>query len=354
MSIDLRSDTVTHPTAAMREAMYKAEIGDDVYGEDPSINRLQELAAEMTGKEAGLFVPTGTMGNAAAVLTHVGRGQSVMVGDQSHIYRYEAGGPSTLGGAPMYVLPTDAYGMLDLDEIAAGITDDSDEHESPTGLICIENTHNRRGGKVLTVEQMDAIASLAHTHHIPVHVDGARIFNAAIALNLPVSALVQNADSLMFCISKGLSAPVGSLLVGTTDFIRRARRTRKLLGGGMRQAGIIAAAGIVALNQMVDRLAEDHENCRRLAYGLADLPQVEIKPEEVRTNILVFSLRDAQRQPLSLEKTNIFLQRAEEYGVRLSLIGGSNIRAVTHYGIEGQHIETALTGIQHALADMRI
>lgn len=352
MSIDLRSDTVTHPTNAMREAMYHAEVGDDVYGEDPTINRLQELAAEMTGKEAGLFVPTGTMGNATAILSHVGRGQSVMVGDQSHIYHYEAGGPSTLGGAPMYALPTDAHGMLDLAEMEAGIADESDEHVAATGLICVENTHNRRGGKVLTLEQMNAIATVAHKHRIPVHVDGARIFNAAVALNLPLRTLVHNADSLTFCVSKGLSAPVGSLLVGSSEFIRRARRARKLLGGGMRQAGIIAAAGIVALNQMVDRLADDHENCRRLAYGLAHLPQVEIKPDEVITNILVFSLRDAQQQPLSLEQTNLFLQKAEEYGVLLGLIGGSNVRAVTHYGIETHHIEAALTGIQRALTDI--
>jgi threonine aldolase len=354
MSIDLRSDTVTHPTTAMREAMYRAEVGDDVYGEDPTINRLQELAAEITGKEAALFVPTGTMGNAIAVLTHAGRGKSVMVGDQSHIYRYEAGGPSTLGGSPMYVVPTDTYGMLDLTELAANITDESDEHEAATGLICVENTHNRRGGKVLNVEQIEAITTIAHAHHIPVHVDGARIFNAATALNLPVSSLVQTVDSLMFCISKGLSAPVGSLLVGNTEFIRRAKRTRKLLGGGMRQAGIIAAAGIVALNQMVDRLAEDHENCRRLAYGLADLPQVEIKAEEVVTNILIFTLRNAQGQTLSVEETNIFLQRAEEHDVQLSLMGGANIRAVTHYGIETHHIDDALIGIKRALVEMDI
>lgn len=354
MSIDLRSDTVTHPTAAMREAMYRAEIGDDVYGEDPTINRLQELAAEITGKEAGLFVPTGTMGNAIAVLTHAGRGQSVMVGDQSHIYHYEAGGPSTLGGSPMYVLPTDAHGMLDLTEMEAGITDESDDHEAATGLICVENTHNRRGGKVINVEQVEAITTIAHAHHIPVHMDGARIFNAAVALNLPVSALVQSADSLMFCISKGLSAPVGSLLVGNTEFIRRAKRTRKLLGGGMRQAGIIAAAGIIALNQMVERLAEDHENCRRLAHGLAEFPQIEIKPEEVATNILIFKLRNAQGQAISLAETNFFLQKAAKHDVQLALIGGINIRAVTHYGIEAHHIDAALTGIKHALRDMNI
>jgi threonine aldolase len=291
------------------------------------------------------------MGNAIAVLTHAGRGQSVMVGDQSHIYRYEAGGPSTLGGSPMYVLPTDAYGMLDLAEIEAGITDESDDHQSATGLICVENTHNRRGGKVLNVAKLEAIANIAHAHHIPVHVDGARIFNAAIALKLPVSTLVQSVDSLMFCISKGLSAPVGSLLVGDGDFIRRAKRTRKLLGGGMRQVGIIAAAGVVALNQMVDRLAEDHENCRRLAYGLADFPQIEVKPEDVVTNIMLFSLRREQGPAVSLEETNLFLQKAAEHGVLLSPMG-DNIRAVTHYGLEAQDIDAALIGIRRALIEM--
>lgn len=203
MSIDLRSDTVTQPTSAMREAMYRAEVGDDVYGEDPTINRLEELAAERTGKEAALFVPSGTMGNAIAVLTHAGRGQAVIVGDESHIYHYEAGGPSTLGGSPLWVVPNNANGTLDLAKVEAGIADESDEHVAATALICLENTHNRCGGKVLTVEQTHAIASLAHQHGVAVHVDGARIFNAAIALNTSVSALVEEVDSLMFCLSKG-------------------------------------------------------------------------------------------------------------------------------------------------------
>ena len=352
MIIDLRSDTVTLPSPAMREAMYRAEVGDDVYGEDPTINRLQELAAERTGKEAALFVPTGTMGNAAAVLAHAGRGEAVMVGNQSHIYHYEVGGASTLGGSPMYVIPTDANGMLDLYKIETGISDGSDEHAAPTALLCIENTHNRCGGTVLNLEQLEALTSLAHAHGITVHMDGARIFNAAIALGVPVSTLAQQVDSMMFCLSKGLSAPVGSIVVGSREFIHKAHRMRKLLGGGMRQAGIIAAAGIVALEQMVERLAEDHEHCKQLAYGLADYPQIEIDVERVVTNIVNFAVLNTQHQRLTHEETMQFLAKAQEHGVLMGTMGEGTIRAVTHYGLDAQDIQTALTGIRRALIDM--
>jgi threonine aldolase len=354
MSIDLRSDTVTHPTPAMREAMYHAEVGDDVYGEDPTINRLQELAAQLLGKEAALFVPTGTMGNTIAMLTHTGRGQAVIVGDESHVYHYEAGGVSTLGSAPMYIVPTLADGALDLEKVRAGIADESDEHVAATALVCIENTHNRRGGTVLSVAQVQAVADLAHAHTIAIHMDGARVFNAAIALGVPIHTLVAPVDSVTFCLSKGLSAPVGSLLLGNKEFIRRAHRMRKLLGGGMRQAGILAAAGIVALEQMVERLADDHEHCKQLAYGLADYPQIEIQPEHVVTNILNFHLRNAQQERLSEAETLLFLQKAREYGVLMGPMGGGIIRAVTHYGIDQQHITLALQGIRKALIEMRI
>ena len=352
MIIDLRSDTVTLPSPAMREAMYRAEVGDDVYGEDPTINRLQELAAERTGKEAALFVPTGTMGNAAAVLAHAGRGEAVMVGNQSHIYHYEVGGASTLGGSPMYIIPTDANGMLDLYKIETGISDGSDEHAAPTALLCIENTHNRCGGTVLNLEQLEALTSLAHTHGITVHMDGARIFNAATALGVPVSTLAQQVDSMMFCLSKGLSAPVGSIVVGSREFIHKAHRMRKLLGGGMRQAGIIAAAGIVALEQMVERLAEDHEHCKQLAYGLADYPQIEIDVDRVVTNIVNFAVLNTQQQRLTHEETMQFLAKAQEHGVLMGTMGEGTIRAVTHYGLDAQDIQTALTGIRRALIDM--
>ncbi len=301
---------------------------DDVYGEDPTINRLQELAAEKAGKEAALFVPSGTMGNAIAMLTHAGRGQAIIVGNESHVYHYEAGGGSTLGGSPMWVVANHANGMLDIEQVKAGIADESDEHVAATALLCIENTHNRCGGTVLNVEQIETLSNLAHTHGVAVHIDGARIFNAATALGIPVSKLVSSVDSVMFCLSKGLSAPVGSMLVGNKDFIRRAHRARKLLGGGMRQAGIIAAAGIVALEQMVERLADDHEHCKQLAQGLADYPQIDD------------------------EETMRFLDKAREYGVLMGHMGGGKIRAVTHYGIDSELINTALASIRHALLDM--
>lgn len=334
--------------------MYRAEVGDDVYGEDPTINRLQELAAQLLGKDAALFVPSGTMGNTIAMLTHTGRGQVVIVGDESHVYRYEAGGVSTLGNAPMYVVPTLHDGSLDLDKVRAGIADESDEHVAATALVCIENTHNRCGGTVLTVEQVQTIANLAHAHRVAIHMDGARIFNAAIALGIPISELVASVDSVMFCLSKGLSAPVGSLLLGSKDFIRRAHRIRKLLGGGMRQAGILAAAGIIALEQMVERLADDHEHCKHLAYGLADYPQIEIHPERVVTNILNFSLHNAQNERLTEAESLSFLDKARANGVLMGSMGDGIIRAVTHYGIEQQHITLALQGIRKTLIEMRM
>src|SRR5438105_5084134 len=307
MIIDLRSDTVTLPSPAMREAMYRAEVGDDVYHEDPTINRLQEMAAERMGKEAALFVASGTMGNVAAVLAHAGRAEAVMVGDQSHIYHYEVGGASTLGGSPMVVVPTEANGMLNPQRVEMNISDGSDEHSAPTALLCIENTHNRCGGTVLSIEQVEALTSLAHAHGIPVHMDGARVFNAATALGIPVSTLVRTVDSIMFCLSKGLSAPVGSMVVGSRDFIQRAHRMRKLLGGGMRQAGVLAAAGIVALEQMVDRLVADHETSKQFALGLADYPQIDINLDRVITNMVMFSVRNSQHEPLGETETMQFL-----------------------------------------------
>ena len=351
MAIDLRSDTVTLPTPAMREAMYRAEVGDDVYGEDPTINRLEELAASYVGKEAALFVPSGTMGNAIAVLTHAGRGQAVLVGDESHIYHYEAGGPSTLGGSPMWIIPNNADGTLDLAKVQAGIAGEGDEHVAATALLCLENTHNRCGGKVLSVEQTRIAAALAHKHGVAVHVDGARIFNAAIALNTSVGALVQDVDSLMFCLSKGLSAPVGSILAGNNEFIRRARRTRKLLGGGMRQAGILAAAGIIALEQMTQRLAEDHDHAHQLAQGLADFPQIAIDAERVVTNIVMFTLQNEHNQPATPDQTEAFLSNTQQRGILIGHMGGGKIRAVTHYGIERQHVASALIEIRRALIE---
>jgi threonine aldolase len=294
------------------------------------------------------------MGNAAAILTHAGRGRAVIVGNESHVYHYEVGGASTLGGSPMWVVSTHADGMLDLDELRAGIADESDEHVAATALLCIENTHNRCGGTVLSIEQVKTLANLAHAHRIAIHMDGARVFNAATALGVPVSDLARPVDSVMFCLSKGLSAPVGSMLVGSKEFIRRAHRTRKLLGGGMRQAGILAAAGIVALEQMVERLAEDHEHCKQLAYGLADYPHIDIDVDRVVTNILIFTLRNEQQQLVTEAETMQFLHKAREHGVLMGHMGGGKIRAVTHYGIEAHHIIEALAGIRRALIDMQL
>src|SRR5579884_1359899 len=315
MAIDLRSDTVTLPTPAMYAAMAAAPLGDDVMGEDPTVQRLEEAAAARLGKEAALFVPTGTMANLAAVLAHTRRGDEVILEAEAHIFYYEAAGLSVVGG--LMPRPLRGHqGALDPADVAAAIRPD-DVHFPRTGLVCLENTHNRAGGTVISLEQTRAVCAVAHAAGIPVHIDGARIFNAALALGLDAAALVADADSVMFSLSKGLSAPVGSVLVGSRAFIAAARRARKLLGGGMRQAGILAAAGLVALEQMVDRLAEDHENCKRLAYGLADYPQIEISPEKVVTDILIFRLRNSQQQLLTEQEIQPFLQKASEHGVLL-------------------------------------
>ena len=242
--------------------------------------------------------------------------------------------------------------MLDPQRVALTIDDGSDEHSPPTVLLCIENTHNRCGGTVLTVEQVETLASLAHAHGMKVHMDGARIFNAAVALNIPVSELVRSVDSVMFCLSKGLSAPVGSLLLGSRDFIKRAHRARKTLGGGMRQAGILAAAGIVALEQMVERMAEDHDNAKLLAQGLADFPQIDVQVARVATNMVMFSARNSAQEALTEEETLRFLARAQEHGVLMGTMGEGKIRAVTHYGIDAQDIAGALAGIRRALIEM--
>jgi threonine aldolase len=354
MIIDLRSDTVTLPTQAMREAMYHAEVGDDVYGEDPTVNRLQEMAAEITGKEAALLVPTGSMGNTAAVLAHTARADAFLVGDQSHIYLNEQGSASSLGGSPRVVIKTEAGGMLNPQEVYANIMDDSDEHASQTTLLCLENTHNYCGGTVLSLEQVETLSVLAHTHGLAVHMDGARIFNAATALGLPVKNLLSNVDSAMFCLSKGLSAPVGSIVVGNRAFIKRVHRMRKLMGGGMRQAGIFAAAGIIALEQMVERLAEDHEHSKLLAQGLADYPQIEIQPERVATNIVIFSLHDAEGRTLNRALTEVFLAKTREQSVLMSQISEGKVRAVTHYGVTENDVKTALSAIRHTLIEMNL
>ncbi len=342
-TIDLRSDTVTLPTPAMREAMYRAEVGDDVLGEDPTINRLEEMAAERMGKEAALFVASGTMANLVCLLTHCGRGDEFIVGHMAHTFLYEAGGSAALGGLHPHTVPNQPDGTLDLGDVETAIRGHN-VHFPRTRLICLENTHNRCGGAALSVEYTNALCELAHSRHIAVHLDGARIFNAAIALEVDVKELTRNVDSVSFCLSKGLSCPVGSLVCGSTDFIAEARRNRKMVGGGMRQAGIIAAAGVVALEEMIDRLAEDHVNARRLADGLAEIAGLSVDPERAQTNIVYFDLLDDGLQPEQ------FLAGLREGGVKVSSTGPRRFRAVTHYGIEAEDIEKALAVMRQVMA----
>lgn len=341
-SIDLRSDTVTQPTAAMREAIYRAEVGDDVFGEDPTVNDLEALAAEKMGKEAALFVASGTMGNLVSILSHCQRGDEVIMGDRAHTFLYEVGAAAAFGGIQVHIVPNEPDGMLDPQVVEAAIRGDN-IHFPPTRLLCLENTHNRCGGTALSPAQMDSICAVVRDKGIFVHLDGARVFNAVISLGVAAKELTKNVDSVMFCLSKGLSAPVGSLVAGSGDFIRRARKHRKMVGGGMRQAGILAAAGIVALTEMVDRLAEDHANARLLAEGLKEIEGLDVDLECVQTNIVIFSLVTERMTPAELAAG-----LAKE-GVRLFPIGDRLLRAVTHYGIEEQDIALALDAFQRVM-----
>ena len=340
--IDLRSDTVTRPTPAMLEAMAHAPVGDDVYGEDPTVNRLEKLAAEMLGKEAAVFVASGTMGNLCSVLAHCGRGDEMILGNLNHIYLYEQGGSAALGGVHPRPVPTQPDGTLDLHDVEEAIRGDN-EHFPVSRLLAVENTHNRCGGRALPVEYMDAAGQLAHDHGLKFHVDGARLWNAAVALNVSPARLVQAADSVSVCLSKGLAAPVGSLVVGNQEFIKRARRMRKVVGGGMRQAGVIAAAGIVAITEMVERLADDHANARRLAAGLNRLDGVSIDPETVQTDIVIFSLEREDITPAELAAG------LRQHGVLLSPIGGQRLRAVTNYHVSEADIERTLDAFSAVL-----
>lgn len=342
--IDLRSDTVTLPSPAMRAAMANAALGDDVYGEDPTVNALERLAAERVGKEAAVLVASGTMGNLAALLAHCQRGQRVILGNESHIYHYEAGGASALGGLVYHPLATAGDGTIDLALLEEAATTINDNHFAPPGVICLENTHNRRGGVALTPNYLAQVHALARAYGLPVHLDGARIFNAAVALDVPVTDLTKHVDTVMFCLSKGLAAPVGSLVAGPAEVIARVRRVRKMLGGGMRQAGVIAAAGIVALTEMVDRLADDHANARLLAAGLAELPGVQIDLSKVQTNIVRFTFAHPR---LSVDE---FLAALRARGILMGSVSNTSIRAVTHYGIDRSHIEYVISVAAEILA----
>ncbi|MBW1841204.1 MAG: low-specificity L-threonine aldolase, partial [Deltaproteobacteria bacterium] len=324
--IDLRSDTVTQPTPAMRQAMADADVGDDVFGEDPTVNRLEEMAAERLGKAAALFVASGTMANLVCQLTHCGRGDEIILGDQSHAFFYEQGGSAALGGIHPRTVPNQPDGRLAIPDIESAIRIDN-VHFPRSRLIILENTHNRCDGSPLDTAYMHTVGELARRHGLKMHVDGARLFNAAVALSVEAGDLVAGADSVSICLSKGLAAPVGSLVCGSSEFVAEARRTRKVLGGGMRQAGVIAAAGIVALNEMVGRLADDHANAKQLAKGLADLDGLSIDLDCVRTNIVFF---ETTGEDMTAE---ILSEKLDAEGVRILPTSQTRLRAVTNYHV---------------------
>ena len=339
--VDLRSDTVTLPSPEMRRAIYEAELGDDVYGEDPTLNRLEDMAAERFGKEAAVFVASGTMGNLVSVLAHSQRGDEIILGSQAHIFRSEAGGSSVLGGLSFHTIPNDERGMLDPEDVRAAIRP-NDPHMPRTALVCLENTQNSCGGTVLTEDDIHSIASVAHENGLNLHIDGARIFNAAVALEAPVSELTREADSVTFCLSKGLSCPVGSVIVGSEDYIQEARRWRKMVGGSMRQAGVLAAAGVVALDSMVDRLAEDHANARKLSEGLAEIDGIDIDPDSLPTNLVFFEIERDDWPDLH--------RKLVERGVKGGG-GGKRWRYVTHYGITEDDIDYTLETVRDVFSE---
>lgn len=342
--IDLRSDTVSWPTEEMRRAMAQAEVGDDVFGDDPTVNRLEAASAERFGKEAGLLVASGTMGNLVAVMTHCRRGDEVILGNRAHTFVYEAGGIAALGGVHPHTVPVLPDGTLALDAIRAAIRGDN-VHFPRTRLIMLENTQNAAGGLAISKAYTDAVGDIAQSNRLALHIDGARIFNAATALRCDVAALTAAADSVTFCLSKGLCAPVGSVLVGSQAFIAEARRVRKMLGGGMRQAGIIAAAGLIALEKMTLRLGDDHATAAALASGLAAMPMIDIDPSRVQTNMVFFRLRNEVR--LSAPEVS---ERMKAHGILMLPTDERGFRMVTHYWITPEHVGRVLQALNEELA----
>ena len=340
--IDLRSDTVTRPTPAMRRAMFEAEVGDDVYGEDPTVNRLEQRAAEILGKEAAVFVPTGTMGNTVAIKIHTQHGQEVICESRAHILDWELAMTAWFSGC--LVRPIQAEdGILHWDAIREFVRPGS-PHSAPTGLIELENTHNMAGGRVYPLDVLENVAGHAHDAGIPVHMDGARIFNAACYLNKPVRELAAHADTVMFCLSKGLGAPAGSMVAGTEQAIARGRLYRKRLGGSMRQAGVLAAAGLIALEEMPHRLGEDYANARYLAAELAKIAGVRLNPEHVQTNIVIF---DISGTGLAISEIN---RRLKARGVLMSSANARQMRAVTHYDVSREDCATAAAALAEAIS----
>ncbi len=330
----------------MREAIARAELGDDVYGEDPTVNRLEAIAAALMGKQAALLVASGTMGNLIALLAHCARGTKAIVGEQSHTYCYEAGGASALGGIVLTPILNHDDGELDIDQLKNELSAPLDDHFALPSLVAIENTHNRCGGAPIKLSHLAEVRDLARRRSLAVHLDGARIFNAAIATETSAKQIASHADTVSFCLSKGLACPVGSVLCGSKEFIARAHRIRKLLGGGMRQAGIIAAAGIVALNTMIDRLAEDHQNARALAQGLTLVAGINVRPVSQRTNMVHFEV-DGDGAMCSR-----FAAALKERGVLISGREGTAFRAVTHYGITRADIDRTVSAASEATAEI--
>ena len=340
--VDLRSDTVTHPSPDMKKAMYYAELGDDVYGDDPTVNHLQEKAAELLGKEAGLFVSSGTQGNLVSVLAQAQRGDEVLVGDQSHIMNSEAGGTMVLGSVVLYPIKTDEFGFLEPDLIRSAVKP-RDYHKPPTRLLTIENTHNASSGRALSPEHMKSMADAGHEKGLNVHLDGARIFNAAVALDVPVSDLSKHVDSVTFCLSKGLSCPIGSVVVGSRDFIQEADRWRKMLGSGMRQVGAVAAAGIIALDLMVERMQEDHDAAKHIASRMAEMPGISVDPEHIQTNIIRFGVPQHTGDQIAAQ--------LKEEGVYING-GDSDLRIVTHYGVTVDDYEFAISALDRVMKNI--
>ena len=338
--IDLRSDTLTHPTQSMRDAMATAEVGDDVFQEDPTVQKLENLSAEKMGKEAALFVPSGCMGNLISLLSHCGRGDEILLGDRSHISLYEVGGVAALGGVHPRPLPNKNDGTISIDLLEKGIRH-SDIHCPPTRLICLENTHNFCQGSPITPEYMTEVREIANKFGLKIHLDGARIFNAAVALGVPVAKLTEKVDSVMFCLSKGLSAPVGSLVCGSSEFIIKARKARKMVGGGMRQVGHIAAAGLIAINEQVDRLQEDHDNAKFLASQLSVLDGIEVDVTRIKTNIIFFKLTGINGE--------VLLNQLEQNQIKILMTDADVFRAVLHREVSKEQVQTVVKTFQSIL-----
>jgi threonine aldolase len=344
--IDLRSDTVTLPTEEMLEAIRHAELGDDVYREDPTVNKLEEMAAEKMGKEAALLVTSGTQANLVSLMSNTKRGDLVILEAEAHMYWYEVGAISAIAGLLPWPVKS-AFGALDPKDVEAAIRPRNIHFPDPA-LVCVENTHNRHGGTVITPEQLREISNVAKAHGLRLYMDGARIFNAAVALKVDVKALTRHLDNLMFCLSKGLSCPVGSLVVGTQEFIDRARKVRKVLGGGMRQAGIIAAPGIIALEKMIDRLEDDHVNAKRLAEGIAKTAGIAVDMKRVQTNMVLVDISGLG------VADEVFLSKLKEKGVLASATSKNKVRMVTHRGIEQEHREKAIAAIANVADEVAL